>query len=156
MSSFVLNSFPLIVPRRGPEIQICLSGWISWARTNPTPPPMCFYDEPDQSYKVTLLPFILDCLVVLQFIFYPINLRPSTVFFFFVIASLYDILSKLVWTCLVLFHFHDQSMALYGIWPSPKRLKVTTNPWPPPTKIWPFMVLSPNQNRGKSTHLWPT
>ena len=85
MSSFVLNSFPLIVPRRGPEIQICLSGWISWARTNPTPPPMCFYDEPDQSYKVTLLPFILDCLVVLQFIFYPINLRPSTVFLFFLL-----------------------------------------------------------------------
>ena len=83
MSSFVLNSFPLIVPRRGPEIQICLSGWISWARTNPTPPPMCFYDEPNQSYNVTLLPFILDCLVVLQFIFYPINLRPSTVFLFF-------------------------------------------------------------------------
>ena len=95
------------------------------------------------------------CLVVLQFIFYPINLWPSTVFLFFAIASLYGILSKLVWTCLVLFHFYDQSMALYGIWPSPKRLKVTTNPWPP-TKIWPFMVLSPNQNRGKSTHLWPT
>ena len=27
---------------------------------------------------------------------------------------------------------------------------------PPTTKIWPFMVLSPTQNRGKSTHLWPT
>ena len=75
---------------------------------------------------------------------------------FFAIASLYGILSKLVWTYLVSFHFYDQFMALYGIWPSPERLNVTTNPWPPPTKIHPYMVLSPTQNRGKSTHLWPT
>ena len=77
MSSFVWNGFPLIVPRRGPEIRKCISSWISGARTYPTPPPMCFYDEPDQSYNVTLLPFILDT-----------NLWPSTVLLFMLLHQL--------------------------------------------------------------------
>ena len=103
MSSFVWNSFWLLAPRTGLEIRKSLWRWISGAKTDPTPPPMCLNDDPDQRYNITLLPFNIDCTYQLQCPCKSTNLWLPTVLLFMLLHH-----------CIVIPFLSHQSMTLYG------------------------------------------